>query len=44
MGTKASGGIKTLSQAQTLLEAGADRLGASSGVEIVTGSEGADDY
>ncbi len=39
VGVKASGGIKTASDAQALLEAGADLLGASSGVEIVTDGE-----
>lgn len=33
---KASGGIKTAQQAIALLEAGADRLGTSSGVQIMT--------
>lgn len=41
---KASGGIKTATQAEELLSAGADLLGASSGVAIVTGGEGADGY
>lgn len=36
VGIKASGGIKTLAQAQALLLAGADRLGTSSGVSIAT--------
>lgn len=35
MGIKASGGIKNLEQALALIEAGADRLGTSSGVEIM---------
>jgi deoxyribose-phosphate aldolase len=34
VGVKASGGIKTLEQAQAFLEAGAERLGTSSGVNI----------
>jgi deoxyribose-phosphate aldolase len=34
---KASGGIKTLAQAQAMLAAGASRLGTSSGVSILTG-------
>lgn len=34
---KASGGIKTFAQAQALIEAGATRLGTSSGVQLVTG-------
>lgn len=40
VGVKASGGIGTAAQAEALLEAGADLLGASSGVEIVTGERG----
>ena len=32
---KAAGGIKTAEQALALIEAGADRIGASSGVAIV---------
>jgi len=34
-GIKASGGIKNLEQAMTMLKAGATRLGTSSGIEIV---------
>ena len=34
-GVKASGGIKTPAQAIALIEAGADRLGTSSGVQLV---------
>lgn len=37
MGVKASGGIKTYSQAIALIEAGATRLGTSSGIEIMKG-------
>ncbi|MGM0606411.1 MAG: deoxyribose-phosphate aldolase, partial [Halobacteriota archaeon] len=44
VGVKASGGIKTAAEAQALLDAGADLLGASSGVEIVTGGAGGDGY
>ncbi|UWG99313.1 deoxyribose-phosphate aldolase [Dehalobacter sp. DCM] len=33
---KASGGIKTKEQAMALIEAGADRLGTSSGIAIIT--------
>lgn len=44
VGVKASGGIKTADQARELLDAGADLLGASSGVEIVTGERGDDGY
>lgn len=35
VGIKASGGIKTLEFAEALLQAGADRIGTSSGVSIV---------
>lgn len=35
VGVKASGGIKTLAQAQSMIKAGADRLGTSSGVAIM---------
>lgn len=41
---KASGGIKTLEGAEELLDAGADLLGASSGVEIVSGGVGDGQY
>jgi deoxyribose-phosphate aldolase len=34
MGVKASGGIKTVEQAVTLLNAGANRIGTSTGVAI----------
>lgn len=40
VGVKASGGISTHEGANELLDAGADLLGASSGVEIVTGGHG----
>lgn len=43
-GVKASGGIKTFEGAVELLEAGADLLGASSGVEIVSGEVGTGEY
>ncbi|MBB2910737.1 deoxyribose-phosphate aldolase [Streptosporangium becharense] len=36
---KASGGIKSYAQAVALLEAGADRLGTSAGVSIVSGEQ-----
>lgn len=34
MGVKASGGIRSLEDAQRMARAGADRLGASCGVQI----------
>jgi len=36
MGVKAAGGIRTWADAQNMIAAGATRIGASSGVEIVT--------
>ncbi|MBM7557300.1 deoxyribose-phosphate aldolase [Halanaerobacter jeridensis] len=46
MGIKASGGIHSLEEAVEMLDAGATRIGASSGVEIVEGvePEGDGDY
>ncbi|GAB6136916.1 deoxyribose-phosphate aldolase [Halanaerobaculum tunisiense] len=44
VGVKASGGIKNKKDAQDMIEAGADRIGASSGVEIVTGQESTSSY
>ena len=37
IGVKASGGVKTLEQVRSLLAAGADLIGTSAGVHIVTG-------
>ena len=36
MGVKAAGGIRTLADAELMLKAGADRLGCSAGVEILS--------
>ncbi|PSP77864.1 deoxyribose-phosphate aldolase [Halobacteriales archaeon QS_1_68_20] len=44
VGVKASGGIRTVEGAAELLDAGADLLGSSSGVEIVSGGEGDGEY
>ncbi|OCL25473.1 deoxyribose-phosphate aldolase [Orenia metallireducens] len=44
MGVKASGGIRSKDDALKMIEAGATRIGASSGVAIVTGSIGTSDY
>lgn len=38
LGVKASGGIRTTADADAFIEAGASRLGTSSGIAIVTGS------
>ncbi len=40
MGVKASGGVRSLADARRMIEAGATRIGTSSGVAIVTGGEG----
>lgn len=40
MGVKASGGVRTAHQAEDMIAAGATRIGASAGVQIVSGSEG----
>ncbi len=40
MGVKASGGVRSLADARKMIEAGATRIGTSSGVAIVTGGEG----
>jgi deoxyribose-phosphate aldolase len=40
MGIKASGGVHTAEEAEDMIAAGATRIGASAGVQIVGGSEG----
>lgn len=44
MGVKASGGVRSLEDAIALIEAGATRLGASSGVAIMEGQVATTDY
>jgi len=44
LGVKASGGVRSLSDLQSMVDAGATRIGASSGVEIVQGLESKSDY
>jgi deoxyribose-phosphate aldolase len=44
LGVKASGGIKDAATARAMLEAGASRLGTSSGVAIVSGTAGTTSY
>ena len=39
VGIKASGGIKTYEQAKALIEAGADRIGTSSGISILAAAK-----
>jgi deoxyribose-phosphate aldolase len=40
MGIKASGGIKSAADAEQMIAAGATRIGASAGIEIVSGKKG----
>ncbi|KAA3638733.1 MAG: deoxyribose-phosphate aldolase [Armatimonadetes bacterium] len=40
MGVKASGGVRTLEDAEDMIAAGATRIGASAGIQIVGGNEG----
>jgi deoxyribose-phosphate aldolase len=42
MGVKASGGVRTAEDAEDMIAAGATRIGASAGVQIVSGTEGED--
>jgi len=44
MGVKAAGGVRNFADAVALIEAGATRLGTSSGVKIVMGSAAEGDY
>ena len=44
MGVKASGGIRDLETAISMVKAGATRLGASASVKIVAGESGGDGY
>ncbi|HQU38196.1 MAG TPA: hypothetical protein PLR65_16550 [Anaerolineales bacterium] len=37
MGVKASGGVRTFADAQSMIQAGATRIGASAGVKIIQG-------
>lgn len=46
IGVKASGGVRTKEDVDTMVEAGASRIGASAGVSIVKGenASGGDNY
>jgi len=44
MGVKASGGIRSAEDAKQMIAAGATRIGASAGIEIVTGGESSGRY
>ena len=39
LGVKASGGIHSYEEAMAMVEAGANRIGASSGIKIVEGAK-----
>ena len=43
MGVKASGGIHSYEEAMAMINAGATRIGASAGIEIVRDAEGESD-
>lgn len=40
MGVKASGGVRTATDVESMIAAGATRIGASAGIEIVSGGDG----
>jgi len=44
LGVKASGGVRSLEDLKAMIEAGATRIGASSGVKIMQGLEASSDY
>ena len=44
VGVKASGGVRSLADAQAMIAAGATRIGASSGIAIVKGEQGSTAY
>ncbi|MCA0970032.1 deoxyribose-phosphate aldolase [Halobacillus litoralis] len=44
LGVKASGGVRDYEGAKAMIEAGATRIGASSGIAIVNGEQGTSDY
>ncbi|MCP3025632.1 deoxyribose-phosphate aldolase [Halobacillus sp. A5] len=44
LGVKASGGVRDYEGAKAVIEAGATRIGASAGIEIINGGQGSADY
>ena len=44
LGVKASGGVRSLAAAKAMIDAGATRIGTSSGVQLVTGGEAGGSY
>ncbi|MBM7554719.1 deoxyribose-phosphate aldolase [Thalassobacillus pellis] len=44
LGVKASGGVRDYESTKAMIDAGATRIGASSGIEIIKGEKGTSDY
>ncbi|WP_404453058.1 deoxyribose-phosphate aldolase [Virgibacillus necropolis] len=44
LGVKASGGVRDLETTEAMIDAGATRIGASAGIEILAGKQGSSDY
>lgn len=44
MGVKASGGVRDLETTKAMIGAGATRIGASAGADIISGNQGKEDY
>ena len=44
LGVKASGGVRTTADAEAMLAAGADRIGASASIAIIGGVASGDSY
>ncbi|ASK63150.1 deoxyribose-phosphate aldolase [Virgibacillus phasianinus] len=44
MGVKASGGVRNLETTEAIIDAGATRIGASAGIDILAGNQGSTDY
>jgi deoxyribose-phosphate aldolase len=44
MGVKAAGGVKTLEDAEAMIEAGANRIGTSGGIKILKGETASGGY
>lgn len=44
LGVKASGGVRDFESTKAMIDAGASRIGASSGIQIIKGEQGTSDY
>ncbi|MFG6114283.1 deoxyribose-phosphate aldolase [Halobacillus sp. MO56] len=44
LGVKASGGVRDFESTKAMIDAGATRIGASSGIQIIKGEQGTSDY